>query len=347
MHLAEAKSLHDQPPSITSGDTAKKVSICWASEYYQQKWTGIGNAYGYYTHERRMFEHTSQIASIDDDAPVAVHIQTADKFKRIDGKKNYLFSMFEAEQLPATYVKGINEADHLIVPCKHNKRLFEKYTDKPVDVCHEGVDTSVYTFKEREFPKRKPFRFLWIGAPNPRKGWEELTTAWKFGGFDKAKEVELYVKTTVGDIYEKKENVIFDSRNYTTRELVDLYHSAHCFLFPTRGEGWGLTLSEAMSTGIPCIATRYSGTADFFDSYVGYEISYKMFNFNLQAYQLRADMATPSVDDLIQKMAYVYHNYNEARRKGRLASRRIHHYFTWPKAAQRLVEIISNSYTEQ
>lgn len=342
--MQEAKLLtmpsqpQQQHPQENSGE---KVSICWASDYYQAKWIGIGNAYGYYTHERMMREYTGQIATISDDAPVVVHIQTADKFKRIDGKKNYLFSMFEAESLPATYVKGINEADHLIVPCEHNKRLFQKYTDKPIDVCHEGVDTAVYTFKERTFSI--PFRFLWIGAPNPRKGWEETMTAWKYGGFDKVKEIELYVKTTLGDINEKKANIIFDSRNMTKDELVALYHSAHCFLFPTRGEGWGLTLSEAMATGIPCIATRYSGTADFFDSYVGYTLKYKMFNFNLQAYQLRADMATPDVEDLMQKMAYVFTHYKEAKQKGRLASRRIQHYFTWPRAAQRLVEIIKNS----
>jgi len=325
---------------------AKRIKICWATEFFRAKdrsqtWVGIGNAYGYYTHERRMFEHVSKIADMDFNAPVAVHIQTADKFHRIEGKKNYLFTMFEAEQIPATYVRGVNEADHLIVPCTHNQRLFARYTDKPIDVCHEGVDFSVYTFKERKFSI--PFRFLWVGAPNPRKGWEEMTCAWKFGGFDRAKEVELYIKTTLGNMYERKANIIFDSRNMTLEQLRDLYHSAHCFIFPTRGEGFGLTLAESMATGLPCIATRYSGTADFFDDYVGYTLKYKMFNFNLEAYQLRADMATPSVEDLINQMSYVFNHYSKARQKGRLAARRIQKYFTWPLAAQRLVEIIRSS----
>lgn len=319
----------------------EKVRLCWASEYYQAKWIGIGNAYGYFTHERRMFEYVGKIAMIDDNAPVAIHIQTADKFKRIEGKKNYLFTMFEADQIPASYVRGVNEADHIIVPCTHNRRVFAQYTDKPIDVCHEGVDLNVYTFKQRKFSI--PFRFLWIGAPNPRKGWEEMMTAWKCGGCTGVKEIELYVKTTLGDLYEQKANVIFDSRNMSLDELRDLYHSAHCFIFPTRGEGWGLTLSEAMATGLPCIATRYSGTADFFDNYVGYTIQYKMFNFNLEAYQLRADMATPDVADLINQMNHVFNHYKEALQKGKKAAERIRHYYTWPRAAQRLVEIIKET----
>lgn len=321
--------------------TRHTTRICWASEYFEDPLFGIGNGYGYYTHERMMRKYTGEIADIDNYSPVAVHIQTADKFKYIEGKKNYLFSMFEAEQLPATYIKGINEADHLIVPCKHNKRLFEKYTDKPVDVCHEGVDVEVFTFQERRFTV--PFRFLWIGAPNKRKGWEELMTAWKMGGFDRAGDVELYIKTTLGDLYERKGNVIFDSRDMGTPALVDLYHSAHCFLFPTRGEGFGLPLAEAMATGLPCIATRYAGTADFFDDYVGYTIGHKLFTYHLTDYDLHTDMASPSVNDLISQMIYVVRHYKKALIKGRMAERRIRRYFTWQKAAQRLVDVVEQS----
>ena len=301
---------------------------------------GIGNAYGYSTHARNMKRHVAEIADICPDGYQSVQIQTADKFQKIEGKKNYLFTMYEAEEIPASFIKGINQADHIIVPCEHNKRIFRPHTDKPISVCHEGCNTDIYTFKERSFPKVVPFRFLWLGAPNPRKGWEEVVSAWWAMNAKDNPDIELYLKTTMGDIYEKKYNVIYDSRNLSLKELVELYHSAHCFVFPTRGEGWGLTLTEAMATGCPCIATQYSGTADFFDPYVGYPIKYDMRRFYHGQYDLHTHSTAPSVEDLAIRMAHVFNNYTEARVKARKAAERIRYRFTWRKSAERLIDIL-------
>ena len=154
-----------------------------------------------------MRKHTGEIAEVTNEADVAVHIQTADRFNPIKGKKNFLFSMFEAEAIPKTYVDGLHKADHIIVPCNHNKKLFHQYVDKPIDVCHEGVLIDKYTFVQRKHPARektngfnekKKFRFLWVGAPNPRKGFEETITAWKYSGAEENPDIELYCKTTQG-----------------------------------------------------------------------------------------------------------------------------------------------------
>jgi glycosyltransferase involved in cell wall biosynthesis len=258
-----------------------------------------------------------------------------------------LFTMFEGERIPETFVQGSKKAQHIIVPCRQNKRVYEQYIPEiPIDVCHEGCDVDFYAYKERKFPKntaKTPFRFLWVGAPNPRKGYEEIIVAWKWSGADMNPNVELYIKTTMTGTVEKKKNVIWDSRDFTLEGLRDLYYDAHCFVFPTRSEGWGLTLTEAMATGCPCIATRYSGPEDFFDSYVGYCIDYRLQHYYLEPYNLHTEMAAPSIEHLIEQMAYVVAHYTEAKVKARKAAERIRHKFTWPKAAQRLVQILNES----
>ncbi len=42
-----------------------------------------------------------------------------------------------------------------------------------------------------------------------------------------------------------------------------IFASADAFVLPSRGEGWGLPLMEAMSMGLPTIATAFGGNLDF------------------------------------------------------------------------------------
>lgn len=50
------------------------------------------------------------------------------------------------------------------------------------------------------------------------------------------------------------------------------YASVDAFVLPSRGEGWGRPHVEAMSMGLPIIATNWSGTTEYLDESVGYPI---------------------------------------------------------------------------
>ena len=301
-----------------------------------------GNGYGYYSHASNMRRESEKLMELTKDADQALIITSADKyFDRVEDKFNWLFTMFELNDIPRRYAENIQKADHLIVPCRFCKELFSRYTDLPISVVQEGCDTNFYSFKERKFGM--PFRFLWVGAPNPRKGTEEMSLichALQDAPF------EIYIKTTLTGKIEKHGNIIFDSRSLNSQELLDLYHSAHAFILPSRGEGWGLTLCEAMSTGLPCIAPRHTGIADFFDSDVGYVIESELRDTYEPNYELETKCYFPDPGHAVELMAKVYKYYDEALAKGKKAAKRIRDKFQWKHAAQRLLEVISNERTE-
>lgn len=355
----------------------EKIKVCWRNE----EGTSVGNALGYSTHTKFMKKYGEKYFDYDENAKIALAITPADHYKPVPGKFNVLFSMWEFLDLPMDYIKGINEADAVVVPSRFCKDLFSRYTDNPVDVCWEGIEAENYIYHERR--KSLPFRFLWLGAPNPRKGYPLILEAIKV--FENIPEVEIYIKTTVQDMnwtetvrnawrkrklifrkdtQERKsflrrlrsiprpgltdkfkrlgrhKNIIWDTRHLSFEDLIGLYNSAHCFLLPTFGEGWGLTLCEALATGCPSIATNVTGVKDYYTDDIGYTLRHEVKEQTLEYYDLVTRGYVPDTRDLIDKMLYVIAHYNEALRKGKKASERIRNKFTWEQSAKRLYEII-------
>jgi len=87
------------------------------------------------------------------------------------------------------------------------------------------------------------------------------------------------------------------------------YDRSDAFVLPTRGEGWGLPIVEAMSMGLPTIATNFSGPTAYLTEKTGYPVRYT----------LNADgTAEPDLVDLRLKMRSVFRDRERAAEVGRV-----------------------------
>lgn len=170
-----------------------RISVYWTNKDKDQ----VANALGYATHAAAMKRHAMPYLKYTEDADIALTITPADQFEPVPGRFNILFTMWEFMDVPPGYIEGIKKADAIIVPSKFCRDIFRPYTNKPIEVCWEGVDPHLYRFHQRKFPvvsNGEKFRILWIGAPNPRKGY---FTVLEFVEMAKnMPNVEVYMKTT-------------------------------------------------------------------------------------------------------------------------------------------------------
>jgi glycosyltransferase involved in cell wall biosynthesis len=99
-------------------------------------------------------------------------------------------------------------------------------------------------------------------------------------------------------------------------EINALYHLSHIYVSPHSGEGWGLTMSDAMLFGKPVIATGYSGNLEFMhggnswllrytEEAIRPEDCYHLFDSSMQ-------WGYPDPDDLDEHLRLLYETHQSA-----------------------------------
>ena len=196
---------------------------------------------------------------------------------------NVVWTIFESTRLPAPYIDFLIENSALLwVPSKWGRDVLLAHgvpADR-VDVVPEGVcsrNFHPYLRKpRRECPK--PFKFMTIGKFEERKGLRQLIEG--FGQtFSERRDVELYIKADYFLDHERKrtglealvkttglQNIRLVFGAMSTADMLALYSVADAFVFPSRAEGWGLPLIEALACGVPAISTFYSGHTEYLSS---------------------------------------------------------------------------------
>ena len=259
-------------------------------------------------------------------------------------------TMTESNWSAPWIVKGLRKADAIIVPTEWNAQLFRRLVpaEIPVYVCPLGTFLDFYQGIDREPVKGRPFRWLWVGAHNERKGWRQVYAAWAEGKFIDNPNVELYMKTTrnPGESsplgVQHNRNVFVDNRVIPEEQMLKLYVEADAFVFPSWGEGWGLPLGEAMATALPCCATLWGGVTEFADATVVRPIPY-----DLAVAQVHSDegwlhyepMALARTAGVVAAMDWIMSHPTKSKRMGHRAWQRIQN-FGWPAAGIKLHAIL-------
>lgn len=211
-----------------------------------------------------------------------------------------LRTMFETDRIPDAWVGPCNRADQVWVPTRHNVEAFaaagvERERLRVVPEPFE-LDRLHRDAPPLELPDAHGTVVLAAFDFSLRKGWDVLLDAW-CAAFAPDDDVTLVLKvwsTTAGmgaeaihaaigarvaelghDPARIPDVVVIDDL-LGPEAMAGLYRACDVYVAPTRGEGWGRPIMEAMAMGRPAIATAWSGPAEFVDDAVGWPVAYRM-----------------------------------------------------------------------
>jgi hypothetical protein len=169
-----------------------------------------------------------------------------------------------------------------------------------VFVIPEGVDPTIYHPYNRVRKTNNVKKILMLGKYESRKGYAEALEAFAIA-YDKRKDIELWVKPDwiVGgssqipnefiNLCQKYAHlpIVVVKGNLGITEIKNLYNEADIFLFPSKCEGWGLPLIEALASGVPTICCDYGGQEEYLmgiDEYI-HKIPFKLNRIDCDIYK--------------------------------------------------------------
>ncbi|MCG8516465.1 MAG: glycosyltransferase family 4 protein [Pseudomonadales bacterium] len=188
--------------------------------------------------------------------PVIATIHHASHHPDIDAYKGLATRIYHKYWIAAMERKNIARAKKVIAVSNFvADTARETLAELPIKVIYNGVDVEVFKPGKRARKPNEPFRLLYIGSWKKLKGVDLLPGIMRSLG----NEFKLYY---TGGTLRKEKNISMPENMYDIGHLKRDYDVAEemkksdALLFPSRSEGFGLVVIEAMSCGLPVICTN-------------------------------------------------------------------------------------------
>lgn len=240
------------------------------------------------------------------------------------------FFLWETSRVPDVQRLGIALVDEVWTPANYVRAIYAPLA--PTHLVGKGLfDTAdrAPPANERRTPNN-PFRFVTVfdfDSSIERKNPLAVVRAFQ-QAFSGGEKVELVVKgssikpehwsNALGHWEQLSAAMAGDARirlvteRYSDAEMEALLRGADCFVSLHRAEGFGYVIADAMTFGVPVIATDYSGNADFCTPETSFPVAAPIIAVDPRVMQWNvegAEWADPDVDAAAARMREVHADY--------------------------------------
>jgi glycosyltransferase involved in cell wall biosynthesis len=181
------------------------------------------------------------------------------------------FAVWEGLSMPEVYRRGFALVEEVWTASAFSAEALRQGHGR-VKVLPHVVEPATFTPDDLEWAHTRlglqpggRYFFSIIDAINPRKNLETLLRVFaRLVHFNP--DVILVLKQYRRNVsFGGVASVVSIGENLPPGRMAALHEGALAYVSPHRGEAWGLGLSEAMSHGVPVLATGWSGNMEFMD----------------------------------------------------------------------------------
>jgi len=283
---------------------------------------------------------------------VTFQVQLPDEWNPKLGKYNIgITAAVETDKCNPAWVDFCNAMDEVVVPSTFTKNVIKRsgILLKPISVVPEWFNEKISSSTEPlPLDIKSDFNFLIVGMltgssndtdrknivgtikslcekfkGDPNVGIIIKTSLGKYSSFDK-KNTKKYFDSLVnfcrgGESFPKI-HLLYGA--LSEKEMAELYHSdkVNCYVSLTRAEGYGLPIVDAAASGLPIIATNYSGHLEFLKGQEFLPVDYKLVEIPNQKIDKRIFVektrwAEPDTNSFFTRLDDVYNNYSLHKQK--------------------------------
>ncbi len=287
------------------------------------------NGYGYAT--KCMLESLDRLGY-----HVTVNDSTADVEIWFDQPGNWNFSKgpykigyhpWESTKLANGWVPIMNKCDEIWTPSPLIADWYTRYNviTVPVHVYEHGVEHEWAPVRREP----KATKFLQVSAEDTRKGFFDTTQVAFHAAFPEKNYRRLTKKTTKDqwNAIAELRGVIYDNRRLDFKDLIELFYEHDVYVYPSWGEGFGLTPLQAMATGMPTITLPgWAPYARHIDPNLA--VGHEMVDTPWPKIH-PGQMMKPNVDDVKRAMIYTDEHYEAAADFAMQRANFIHREYDW------------------
>jgi len=258
--------------------------------------------------------------------------------------RRMLSVVWETTPLPAKWSGLLNEPTlftDIITPSYFVAGELRKVVKKPIYYYPHFINVDeIPQVSLEEKMKEETFTVLYIGQHTKRKGLEDSVVSFirSLGDCPDVRLVLKYHKMTDREM--NPDTMIYHAvmtnairpkaRVYSITEMLErdrmygLYHMASVLFFPSRGEGFGLPLAEAMSAGVPAIYTGWSSMPEVARAPGNIELDYvvdEAIGMYHHGYDIGSKYAVPLVSSCMAALSEKYRHWKKNKESYYLAAR--------------------------
>lgn len=328
---------------------AGKKEISW---FTPPVGAGVGYGYAAVKTIEALQQKGVKVQYADSDPKVFVNFVQPYLYQGLSDQFRVGYTPWESTEIPETWLEFMRSQDEVWTTSNFCLEIFKDYNvNDVIRMIPHGIDEETWFINDRYVAD--VFYFLHVGGPTERKGGQRVVDAF-LDLFDGQPDVRLIMKSngpSEARFYDKSGNFLPAGRHpqiqvfesgMDEEQLVNLYHKAHCMVYPTNGEGFGLIPFQAIATGMPTICTDLTACSDFAKLSLPLKASWQE-GSGLHIGQ----WAEPDEVHLRELMQLAANDYDAVKSKALKSARVIHSTQTWSHIGDQILDVLGDKVYER